>query len=148
MSDTEVERFWHETEARLGERILLYSLGQYLSGYSDVRNGCWGLFFISESALHFQTFPSQNWFSAIFRGLARSRANREAETEMAFALPQASISDVRLQNEQSWWRRLVSPQPPIVDVRYIDEDGKEADLRFSMDMKVKDFVNLLSARIP
>lgn len=145
--ESEVERFWRETEERIGEHVLLYSLGQYQAGYGDVRPGAWGLFYISESALHFQTFPSQNWFSALFRGISRGRA-RETETEMEFMVPQASIREVRLITEGSWWKRLVSPHPPIVSVLYIDADGQEADLRFAMDMKVKDFVNLLNARIP
>lgn len=147
MSESEVERFWRDTEQRLGEKVHLYSLGQYLGGYGEVRPGCWGLFFISDSALHFQTFPNENWFGAIFRGVTRNR-RQATESEMEFSLPQASISEVRLLSAPSWWKRLFSPQPPTVVVRYIDENGQEADLRFAMDMKVKEFIALLDARIP
>jgi len=148
MAETEVERFWRETEERLGERVLLYSLGQYLGGYGDVRSGAWGLFYISDSALHFQTFPNQNWFSTIFRSVTRNRARDQETTEMEFTLPQASIREVQLHGERSLWKRVVAPQPPTVSVFYINEDGNESELRFLMDMKVKEFVNLLSARAP
>ncbi len=147
MAETEVERFWRETEERLGERVLLYSLGQYLGGYGDVRAGAWGLFYISDSALHFQTFPNQNWFSTIFRSFARSRAREEA-TEMEFTLPQASIREAQLRGGRSLWKRIFAPEPPTVSVYYINEDGNESELRFLMDMKVKEFVNLLKARSP
>lgn len=147
MAETEVERFWRETEERLGEHVLIFSLGQYLGGYGEVRSGAWGLFFVTESALHFQTFPNQNWFSTIFRSIGRGRA-REEPTEMEFSLPQASIREVQLHSQRSLWKRILVPEPPTVSVFYINEDGNESELRFLMEMKVKEFTTLLSARAP
>jgi hypothetical protein len=140
----DVEKFWAETESRIGERVLIYSLGQYGGGYGDVHAGTWGLFFVSESALHFQTFHSENWFSSIMRGRKRAQAT---ETEMEFQLPLTCLREVTVTRQESWFRRVFAPEPPSIRASYSLPTGREGELHFSMDLKLREFVQTLKAQM-
>jgi hypothetical protein len=143
MKGIDVEQFWSETEERLGEKVLINSLGQYLRGEADLPGGTWGLFYLSESALHFQTFPSENWFSLLMRGRGgRSRRKEEA----SFDVPFASIGAAELASDASLLRKIFAPRPPLVAVEYRSAGGAPVVLEFIMDMRVKEFVKTLRER--
>jgi len=143
MKEIDVEQFWSETEERLGERVLINSLGQYLRGEADLPSGTWGLFYLSESALHFQTFPSENWFGLLLRG--RGGRSRRKE-EVSFDVPFASIGAAGLASDASLLRRIFAPRPPLVTVDYRSAEALPVVLEFIMDMKVKEFVKTLRER--
>lgn len=143
-AENDVEKFWAETEAKLGERVLVYSLGQFVAGYGDVHPGTWGLFFVSETALHFQTFQSENWFSSLLRGRRRSKPS---ESEMEFHLPLSCLKSVEVTRQKSWLKRLFAPEPPVVHVPYVLPTGRQGELLFAMDLKIKEFVDGLRAQI-
>ncbi|HUX22564.1 MAG TPA: hypothetical protein VMW69_15110 [Spirochaetia bacterium] len=140
----DVDKFWSETESRIGEHVLVYSLGQYVGGYGEVRSGTWGLFFVSESALHFQTFHSENWFSSIVRGRKRGQPT---ETEMEFQLPLTSLREVTVTRQESWFRRIFAPEPPMILAAYSLPTGKVGELQFSMDLKLREFVETLKSQM-
>jgi len=142
--EDDVEKFWSETEERLGERVLVYSLGQYVSGYGDVRPGTWGLFFVSESSLHFQTFHSENWFSSLLRSRKKSQPS---ESEMEFHLPLSSLREVEVTRRKSWFRRLFAPEPPMIHAAFELPTGHKGELQFAMDLKIKEFVEGLKAQM-
>lgn len=142
--DEDVEKFWAETEEKLGERVLVYSLGQYIGGYGDVHPGTWGLFFVSETALHFQTFHSENWFGALLRG---RRKAKPAESEMEFQLPLSCLKDVEVRRQKSWLRRLFVPESPMVHAPFVLPTGHEGELLFAMDLKIKEFVEGLKTQM-
>ncbi len=139
----DVAQFWSETEARLGEKVLINSLGQFMSGVESVRPGTWGLFFISESALHFQTFPSENWFSTLFRA---SRGAKRSEEELSFSIPFAQIRRTRLSTETSLLRRILAPRSPVFLVEYETIGGSLELLEFVMELRVKEFYRTLEER--
>jgi len=142
--EDEVEKFWTETESRLGERVLVYSLGQHGGGYGDVRTGTWGLYYVSETGLHFQTFQSENWFSSILRGRKRAQPT---ETEMEFHLPLSCIHNVGVARQTSWLRRIFAPEPPTIRADYSLPTGRDGVLEFSMDLKMKEFVETLKTQM-
>lgn len=143
MKQIDVAQFWSETESRIGEKVLINSLGQVLRGGESVHPGTWGLFFISESALHFQTFPNENWFSALFRG---SRNARRSVEELSFFIPFAQIQRTNLSTETSLLRRIFAPRPPVVEINYEPEAGELEVLQFAMDLRVREFYRVLEER--
>jgi hypothetical protein len=143
-NEDDVRKFWVETEERIGERVLVYTLGRHIGGYADVQPGTWGLFYVSETTLHFQTFHSENWFSSILRGRKRSQPT---ETEMEFHLPLSSLREVGVTRQKSWVRRIFAPEAPTIHAGYALPTGDEGELRFSMDLKMKEFVETLRAQM-
>ena len=63
----DVEQYWRNKEAALGEKIIAKFNCKYLGGYPDIAGPLSGLIFFSESIFCFQSFFSPGFLASIFR---------------------------------------------------------------------------------
>jgi hypothetical protein len=121
----EAEKFWNEYSARLGEKVLRFSLGRYVSGVAGLDGVSWGLVIVTDAGLRFHHFPHENWMSS----LIRVGGNRgQTDTEKSFFIPKGRILGSALIKEKSLLNRILSPSVPRLVVRYSPEDTLSGEL--------------------
>ncbi|MDR0623600.1 MAG: hypothetical protein LBG10_04145 [Treponema sp.] len=126
------DEFWRDYENRIGEKVLARGLGRYLSGWEEfdaAGRPLWGLLIATEGGFRFHHFPQVNWFEA----LARLNSGWEAPREKTFFIPREQIIAAELRKETSWWKRLFTPSPPLLIIRYRTAEGTEAELLAETD---------------
>ena len=120
--------FWRDYEDKTGEKVLARSLGQYVSGWEEFDNPpgnpIWGLIIATSGGFRFHHFPQVNWLSA----LARLGSGEDAPKEKTIFIPGARIVSAVLRRETKWYKKLFSPIPPHLLIRYLDEAGTEKEL--------------------
>jgi hypothetical protein len=127
--------FWKDYEARIGQKILRYSLGRYLSGWDEFREELWGLAIIAEGGFRFHHFPHENWLSF----MSRSGSGREAPVEKLFQIARESFTGVELVVERSWLKRLLSPSQPVIRLSYRKVDGGDGVVMLEVDKEPEAF---------
>ncbi len=134
MMSEEAAAFWRDYSAKLGEEILRFSLGRYLSGMHGLEGPLWGLVIATDAGLRFHHFPHESWMTALMR-IGGGGSSSGAPTEKTFFVPKARILSVELFREKSWLKRLLSPMAPRLIVRYRPEDTEtgEATLFCELD---------------
>jgi hypothetical protein len=135
------EEFWAEVERERGERVIKYSLGQYLGGWEDMMAPRWGLVYVTDSAICFRTFPQRNWFSAL---MGAGGGASEKSQEMELCLPRADIHGVELRKTTSLLKKIFAPDPPTIEISCRDEYHREVLVRFQIDPAAKEFLTILS----
>lgn len=128
----EAAQFWREYEERIGEKILKYALGQYLSGSPEYKGPLWGLAIVTEGGFRFHHFPHENWIAALTR---LGGGGGEAPKEKIIVIPKDRIRSYRVVREKSWWRRLLAPTSPKLVIDYVSggADSGEAALLVEID---------------
>ncbi|MDR3123784.1 MAG: hypothetical protein LBU16_08415 [Treponema sp.] len=121
--NTDPREFWREYEAALGENVLAFSLGQYLSGWAEYDPPLWGLLIATDRGFRFHHFPHEGWIQA----LARLSTGGEAPTEKTIFIPRERILRAELRRETSLLKRILLASRPRFVVRYRDEDGAEEE---------------------
>jgi hypothetical protein len=117
------EEFWKSYEAALGEKVLAFSLGQYLAGWAEHDPPLWGLLIATDRGFRFHHFPQEGWLQA----LSRLSGGGKAPVEKTIFIPRERILRAELRRERSLLKRiLLAPRPRLV-VRYRDEDGGEEE---------------------
>lgn len=116
----EAAAFWRDYSAKLGEEVLRFSLGQYLSGMKDLTGPLWGLVIVTDAGLRFHHFPHEGWLAALSRS---GGGSKEAAQEKTFFIPKAEIIAAELLKEKSFLKRLISPSSPRLVVRYRPSAG-------------------------
>ena len=116
-----VEDFWRGYEEKTGEKVLAFSLRQYLSGWSGENDSLWGLLIATDRGFRFHHFPQENWFQA----LARTSAGGEVPREKVFFIPRERILAMEFREEKSFFKRIFLPCFPLLTIRYLDEGGRE-----------------------
>jgi hypothetical protein len=119
---TTVEDFWRGYEEKTGEKVLAFSLGQYLSGWAGENGPLWGLLIATDRGFRFHHFPQENWFQAI----TRTSAGAEAPREKAFFIPRERILALEFRREKSFFKRIFLPRFPLLHIRYLDQADREA----------------------
>jgi hypothetical protein len=129
------EEFWRSYEERTGEKVLARNLGRYLSGWDefDAPGGrpLWGLLIATDGGFRFHHFPQVNWFDAL------SRLNRgwEAPQEKTFFIPRDRISAAELGIGKNKWQRFFAFRPPLLKIRYRNDQGLDREIRAETDSK-------------
>jgi len=137
----EVREFWENLEEEIGESIEVYTLGEYRQGDLDIVTPKVGLFYLTETALYFQTFPKSNWFSAILGGIGKKKKEDKGET---VKIPLTRIEKAYLQ-KPTFMEKLFSPKMPVVIVSFIDMDEVEKSIMVATDEKGTEIVNRIAS---
>jgi hypothetical protein len=118
--ETDPARFWQEYEEKCGEKIVAYTLGQYLSGWDEFNMPLWGLLIVTSGGFRFHHFPHEGWIQA----LSRFSSGGEAPKEKTLFIPKDQIVSVELRVEKSWWKKIFFPHLPTLVIRYGDKGGE------------------------
>lgn len=139
----EVEEFWSATERELGERILVKSLGQYLGGFEGLKGPLWGIFFLTDSSLHFRHFRQENWYSL----LLRASGHPGGDADSAFVIPEADVTEVLHHREASGgiFRLFSAPNPELV-IRFRAENREERNLTIRLEQNRSEFLAFFGER--
>jgi len=147
-STNDAARFWREYEERLGEKILKYSLGKYLTGWKEFEGPLWGLAIVTEGGFRFHHFPHENWIVALSR---LGGGGGETPKEKTLFVPRVKIRSYQVIREKSWWKRLLTPSSPRVMITYSDgENGTpeaEAVLVVEIDQDSVELENALKSLV-
>jgi hypothetical protein len=131
------DNFWQELEEKTGEKILSRGLGKYVSGWGEFDNnkwgGIWGLIFTTSGGFRFHHFPQYSWMDAFTTQLAARFAEKQQPQEKTFFIPKDKIISIDHIYEKKWWKRIFSPSPPQLVVKYTAEDGSEEKLLFEAE---------------
>ena len=67
-NEVDTEDFWRDYEEKIGEKVLVRSLGQYISGWEEFGGPrgrtLWGLIMATSGGFRFHHFPQVSWFEA------------------------------------------------------------------------------------
>ncbi|MFA6505331.1 MAG: hypothetical protein WCT14_04490 [Treponemataceae bacterium] len=139
----EAAEFWREYSAKLGEEVLRFSLGRYVSGMRDMEGPLWGLVIVTDAGLRFHHFPHENWLAS----LTRVSGSKEAGKEKTFFIPTARILSSELVKEKSFWKRLFSSVSPRLVVRYrpSDTDTGESTLVAELERDAEELAESLTS---
>ncbi|GHT89887.1 hypothetical protein FACS1894137_19220 [Spirochaetia bacterium] len=125
------EEFWREYETALGEKVLAYTLGQYLSGWAEYDPPLWGLLIATDAGFRFHHFPHEGWIQV----LSRVSTGGDAPTEKTIFIPHDRIHSVELRREKSLLKRIFIANQPRFVLRYRDGSGIEAEFVAETDSK-------------
>jgi hypothetical protein len=142
-----VEEFWTALELRVGEDIEVYSLGEIKSRFRDLPPNTVGMFFITASALYFNTLPKQSWFDAVLRNV---RSKKKESSSLLYSIPLKAISEVRVLGSNSLLRRFFSPNLISIKIFFTGEAGdKKEVLHFSLisRSRAEELVSLLEKNV-
>ena len=120
--------FWREYEEKIGEKVLVRSLGQYISGWEEFgnaeKNPIWGLVIATSGGFRFHHFPQVNWLSAL---TSFGLGNEPPKEKTIFISGDAILSAV-LYRETKWYKKIFSSSPPRLVIHYRNEAGTEKEL--------------------
>jgi hypothetical protein len=121
--DTDPQQFWRDYEAALGEKVLSFSLGQYLSGWAEYEPPLWGLLIATDRGFRFHHFPHEGWLQI----LSRVSSGGEAPKEKTIFIPRERILRAELRRESSLLKRILFASRPRFVVRYKNDEGIEEE---------------------
>lgn len=140
-----VEHFWKRLEAELGEPILEYALGRYISGREEP-GPLWGLLYVTSHTLYFQHFAQTNWFSSIIRsGVSdeESESRSPKERDLRFEIPLQQMAELVTPEPEGFFARLFRTTEPVYRLRSVYEAA--VPFVFSVDNREDAFVPALQS---
>jgi hypothetical protein len=135
------DAFWKQYEAALGEKVLAYSLGQYLTGWAGYGQPLWGLLIATDGGFRFHHFPHESWIQA----LSRMSTGGDGPTEKTIFIPRDRILQVELRRETSLLKRIFVAGQPRFILRYRDNSGAETEFVAEADPKASLIVEKLQS---
>jgi hypothetical protein len=136
--------FWREYEKTCGEKVLAYTLGQYISGWDEYEYPFWGLLIATGGGFRVHHFPHESWIQA----LSRTTMGGEAPKEKTIFIPKERLVSAELRVERSWWKKLLFAAPPRLIIRYRKVEGEEAELVALTENKAEFIVKELGVGKP
>jgi hypothetical protein len=133
------QEFWKNYEAQLGEKVLAFALGQYLSGWEEFDLPLWGLLIATDGGFRFHHFPHEGWLTF----LTRASSGGDAPKEKTIFIPQDRVLSVELYIEKSLLKRIIFPGSPKLILRYVNARGGEGKLTAETDKKAEEIVKHL-----
>ncbi|MDR2633609.1 MAG: hypothetical protein LBC51_08325 [Treponema sp.] len=133
------QTFWRDYAARLGEQVFAYALGRYIRGWEGFDRPLWGLLIATSRGFRFHHFPHESWMEA----LSRTTLGGEAPQERLIFIPQERLIAVELREERSWWKKLLTPQSPLLVIRYQDDAGEPRELLAETEKKAQAILQAL-----
>jgi hypothetical protein len=103
-----VDAFWKETEASVGESIIVYGLAKYISG-GDEESALWGIAFVTPTRLFFRHFPQQSWITAMMLTSTGDQSDKKSARERDITLSWDLSRFDRLEDtseREHWLRRF------------------------------------------
>lgn len=140
MKTAEQEAFWRQYGERWGEDILGHTLARYISGWPEFAASIWGLAIATSRGFRFHHFPHEGWIQS----LSRSALGGEAPAEKLIFIPRERIISAKVKIEKTWWKKLLFPRPPILEIRYREEAGPEMVLLVETDQGAEALVRNLN----
>jgi hypothetical protein len=131
--------FWKQYEAGVGEKVLSYTLGQYLSGWPEYASPLWGLLIATSGGFRFHHFPHESWIVAI----SRLSSGGEAPKEKTIFIPRSRILGAELRVEKSLLKKIFIASSPRLVLRYMDNAGAESEFVAETDSKASFIVENL-----
>jgi hypothetical protein len=116
----DVEQYWRNKEAALGEKIIAKFNGKYLGGYPNIAGPLSGLIFFSESIFCFQSFFCPGFLAS----LVRFNAPIKAEEEQFFCSPLENLTFEFEQSKNNLWNILFAPPEQIFLMRFAKEENQ------------------------
>lgn len=132
--------FWKDYEKNLGEKVLGYCLGRYLSGWDRYPGPLWGLNIVTSAAYRFHHFPHEGWLEA----LTRVTRGGKIPEEKVIEVPKNRILGAAFMREEKLFKRFFFNIQPWLSLKYQREDGTKAELIVESDIKAKALAELLS----
>ncbi|MDR0597755.1 MAG: hypothetical protein LBG14_04545 [Treponema sp.] len=133
--------FWKQYEADLGEKVLAFSLGQYLSGWAEYDPPLWGLLIATDRGFRFHHFPHEGWLQS----LSRISAGGKPPVEKTMFIPRERILLAELRREKSLLKRIFLASRPRFMIRYRDDDGAEEEFVAEADSTASVIIGKLQA---
>jgi len=131
--------FWKNYEAQLGEKVLAFALGQYVSGWEEFAGPLWGLLIATDGGFRFHHFPHEGWLQL----LTRVSSGNEGPKEKTLFIPRDRILSVELYIEKSFLKRIISSSAPKLIIRYLDARGGEGEFVAETEKKAEEIVRQL-----
>jgi hypothetical protein len=117
---TDIQDYWVQKEAEVGEIVVAKFYCTYLSGDLSVKGPLTGVLFFSKATIYFQGFNSSKDLKTLFQ-MRRQEGISEGRL---LKIPLISAKSSYTEPPRSIWRRLfASPDQTLVIVH--TEDGKE-----------------------
>ena len=142
MANDEVAAFWADMEKRIGEKISIYVMGTYIEGFGNQPGPVLGIFFLSETALHFVSFKKENWLFGIF---AR-RSSSMNEEPLEFNVPFSAMRHME-RSAPPPVRNFFFPESPRIAITCSLNPGVLSKLVISIDIQEKDFLSQLKSKL-
>lgn len=118
----DVEQYWRNKEAALGEKITAKFQCKYLGGYPDILGPLSGIIYFSESFFCFQSYFSPGFLASIIR----PRAPLKPEEEHFFCQSLETATFEFEPQRNKLWNKLFAPQEQIFTVRLTNEKNQTA----------------------
>jgi hypothetical protein len=138
-TETDPDHFWKEYEEKIQEKVLAKSLGRYISGWNEYQEPLWGLLIATTGGFRFHHFPHEGWLIA----LTRITTGGDAPKEKTIFVPKEKITSVDLRIEKRWWKKILTPSLPTLQLRYMGLDGEDAMLIVETEAKARDVLSAL-----
>ena len=139
--NTDPQEFWREYEAGLGEKVLSFSLGQYLSGWAEHDPPLWGLLIATDRGFRFHHFPHEGWLQI----LSRLSTGGKPPEEKTIFIPRERILLAELRRERSLLKRIFFASRPRFVIRYRDDRGAEGEFIAEADSTAAAIIEKLMA---
>jgi hypothetical protein len=136
--------FWRDYEARYGEKVRSFTLGQYISGWDCYEQPFWGLLIATDGGFRVHAFPHESWLEA----LGRLSSGREPSREKTIFIPRNRILSADLRREQSLWKKILFDRPPHLIIRYRNAAGAEQEFVAEADTKGPELLQALNIPVP
>jgi hypothetical protein len=124
--------FWEEYEKNTGEKVLARGLGKYISGWDEFTEknwkGLWGLLITTSCGFRFLHFPQNSWMDALI-------PRKEPPKEKSFFLPKEKIMSTEFIVEKNWLKKIFTPSPPYLVIKYTGDNGTEKKLVFEAEYR-------------
>jgi hypothetical protein len=131
--------FWRDYEKRYGEKVLAFTLGRYVSGWDQYNQPMWGLLIATDGGFRFHHFPHEGWLEVF----SRISTGGEAPKEKTIFIPQGWFISVELRLEKVWWKKILTPCPPTLSIRYRNAEGVEDEFLAETDRKAETLLSHL-----
>jgi hypothetical protein len=139
--NTDPQEFWKKYEADLGEKVLSFSLGQYLSGWAEHDPPLWGLLIATDRGFRFHHFPQEGWLQFF----SRFSTGGEGPSEKTIFIPRERILRAELRRETSLLKRIFLASRPRLIIRYKGDDGSEGEFIAEADSAAASLIENLRA---
>jgi len=136
----EVRKFWEDREQEIGEKIRIYTLGEYRQGDLDFTPPKVGLVYITETTFYFQTFPKSNWFASLIGGFKKKQKEDEPIT---LAIPFSLIHTAE-HVKPTFMEKLFSAKMPVIRIVYSDVTEKKKQMVLATDSRGGEIVNSIN----
>jgi hypothetical protein len=137
----DIENYWAQKEAEIGETIVAKFYCTYVSGDISIKGPLTGVLFFSSSTLFFQSFSSPKALDFLFQMRRREETPVTHLFKLSLKGSRCSYSEL----PKNLWRRLFAAPEQSFVVHLADGGPKTGNYRFRVDRKeIETIVNLIN----